>query len=283
MRAEKEYINKDFKFEVKIMNVKFDLFPEGKTKALTMSYDDGQIFDRRLISIFNKYGVKGTFHLNSGILDQDNFITKAEVAELYKGHEVSVHAKTHPFLDCIPVEAVIEEIVEDRKSLEDLVGYPIKGMSYPFGAFNEQLIKTLESLGIQYSRTVISHHDFYMPERFLAWNATCHHDDNLMELGQKFSDYKFMGKLKLMYVWGHSFEFERNNNWDLIENFCKLVSENSEIWFATNIEVMRYTKALKKLEFSAKGDIVYNPTAITVYISVDDKVVKVKAGETIKL
>ena len=265
------------------MNVKFDLFPEGKTKALTMSYDDGQIFDRRLISIFNKYGMKGTFHLNSGILDQENFITKAEVAELYKGHEVSVHAKTHPFLDCIPVEAVIEEIVEDRKSLEDLVGYPIKGMSYPFGAFNEQLIKTLESLGIQYSRTVISHHDFYMPERFLAWNATCHHDDNLMELGQKFSDYKFKGKLKLMYVWGHSFEFERNNNWDLIEKFCKLVSENSEIWFATNIEVMRYTKALKKLEFSAKGDIVYNPTAITVYISVDDKVVKVKAGETIKL
>ncbi|WP_459478966.1 polysaccharide deacetylase family protein [Clostridium saccharoperbutylacetonicum] len=262
------------------MNINFDLFPEGKTKALTMSYDDCQIFDRRLISIFNKYGVKGTFHLNSGMLDKENFITKAEVAELYKGHEVSVHAKTHPFLDCIPVEAIIEEIIEDRKCLESLVGYPIKGMSYPYGAFNGKLIKILDSIGMQYSRTVISHHDFYIPEDFLAWNSTCHHDDNLMELGQKFLDYEFKGKLKLMYVWGHSFEFERNNNWNLIEDFCKLVSKSDEIWFATNVDVMRYIKALKQLEFSAKGDIVYNPTAITVWISVDDKAVKIEGGET---
>jgi peptidoglycan-N-acetylglucosamine deacetylase len=265
------------------MNIKFDLFSEGKTKALTMSYDDGQVYDRRLIRIFNKYGIKGTFHLNSGILDNENFITKAEVRELYKGHEVSLHTKTHPFLDCIPVDAVIEEIVEDRKCLEDLAGYPIKGMSYPYGTFNGQLIKTLKSLGIQYSRTVISHHDFYIPENFLTWNATCHHDDDLIELGQKFLDYEFKGKLKLMYVWGHSFEFERNNNWNLIENFCKLVSTCNDIWFATNIEIMRYINALKKLEFSANGDIVYNPNAITVWISVNDKAIKVKAGETIRL
>ena len=86
-----------------------------------------------------------------------------------------------------------------------------------------------------------------------------------------------------MYVWGHSFEFERNNNWNLIENFCEYVSKNKEIWFATNIEIMRYIKALKKLELSAKRDIVYNPTATTVWISADDKVVKVKGGETIRL
>jgi hypothetical protein len=153
-----------------------------------------------------------------------------------------------------------------------------KTKALTYGAFNGKLIKTLESLGI-----VVSHHDFYIPENFLAWNATCHHDDNLMELGQKFSNYGFKGKLKLMYVWGHSFEFERNNNWNLIENFCELISKNKEIWFASNIEVMRYIKALRKLEFSARGDIVYNPTAITVWISVDDEAVEVKCGETIRL
>ena len=36
------------------------LFPEGKTKALTFSYDDGAHQDRRLIEIFNKYGLHGT-------------------------------------------------------------------------------------------------------------------------------------------------------------------------------------------------------------------------------
>lgn len=33
-------------------------FPGGKAKALTMSYDDGKIQDERLVSIFNKYGIK---------------------------------------------------------------------------------------------------------------------------------------------------------------------------------------------------------------------------------
>lgn len=42
------------------------LFPGGKAKALTMSYDDGKVQDRRLIDIFNKYGIKGTFNLNYG-------------------------------------------------------------------------------------------------------------------------------------------------------------------------------------------------------------------------
>jgi peptidoglycan/xylan/chitin deacetylase (PgdA/CDA1 family) len=265
------------------VNIRFDLFPQGKTKALTMSYDDGQVFDRRLVSIFNKYGIKGTFHLNSGTLGGEVFIKAQEVAELFKGHEVSAHTKTHPFLDCVPVETFVEEIIEDRKNLESIVGYPIKGMSYPFGVYNEKIMEMLPSLGIQYSRTVVSHHDFRIPDNFLAWPATCHHDDNLMELGQRFLDYKYDGKLKLMYVWGHSFEFERKNNWQLIEDFCKLVSGNEDIWYATNIEIMRYIKALRTLEFSAKGDIVYNPTAISVWIKADGRAVQVKSGETIRL
>ena len=66
----------------------YTCFPGGKHKVLTMSYDDGKLEDRRLISIFNKYGIKGTFHLNSG-LEMDTRIPTSEYQELYKGHEVS--------------------------------------------------------------------------------------------------------------------------------------------------------------------------------------------------
>ena len=45
-------------------------FPEGKAKALTMSYDDGKIQDERLVSIFNRYGIRGTFNLNYGMIDK---------------------------------------------------------------------------------------------------------------------------------------------------------------------------------------------------------------------
>ena len=43
-------------------------YPGGKHKALTFSYDDGQIFDIRLAEILRSHGLKGTFNLNSGTL-----------------------------------------------------------------------------------------------------------------------------------------------------------------------------------------------------------------------
>ena len=75
----------------------YTCFPEGKHKVLTMSYDDGKAADRRLVEIFNKNGIKGTFHLNSGIMEEDpERIPLNEVKELYKGHEISCHTYTHP-------------------------------------------------------------------------------------------------------------------------------------------------------------------------------------------
>ena len=42
------------------------LFPGGKKKVLTFSYDDGNDSDRRLVQIFTDHHMKGTFNLNSG-------------------------------------------------------------------------------------------------------------------------------------------------------------------------------------------------------------------------
>ena len=46
------------------------LFPGGKKKAFTLSYDDGITQDRRLIGILDRYRVKATFNLNSGLFGQ---------------------------------------------------------------------------------------------------------------------------------------------------------------------------------------------------------------------
>ena len=42
------------------------LLKDGKSKVLTLSYDDGPVQDIRLIQIFDRYGIKATFNLNSG-------------------------------------------------------------------------------------------------------------------------------------------------------------------------------------------------------------------------
>src|SRR5690554_3213433 len=106
-------------------------FPGGKHKVLTMSYDDGNIADRKLVKIFDRYGVKGTFHINSGLLGVGDRVGSDEIRTLYEGHEVSAHTVTHPTIARIPKEQLICEIMEDRKALERLTGFTVRGMSYP--------------------------------------------------------------------------------------------------------------------------------------------------------
>ena len=211
----------------------YTCFPQGKHKVLTMSYDDGKIFDRKLIEIFNKYGIKGTFHLNTGIMpvDEDR-IQLSEVKELYKGHEVSCHTSN-----------------------------------------------LLPACGIEYSRVVGSTDDFAFPDNFLEWKSTCHHGHNLMQNAERFADLHKTQYLYMMYVWGHSYEFDRDNSWDLIEGFCKFIGGRDDIWYATNIEIVDYMNAAKNLKYTAKGDKVYNPNAISVWIEVDGQHYEIKPGE----
>ena len=105
-----------------------------------------------------------------------------------------------------------------------------------------------------------------------------------MELGKKFIALDKKQYLYMMYVWGHSYEFDNDNNWDLMENFCEMVSGKENIWYATNIEIVDYMNALKALRFTADGSIVHNPSASPVWLSINnDKIVKVEGGETKKL
>jgi hypothetical protein len=262
------------------MEILFNLFPNGLKKALTMSYDDGQVFDIRLVELFDKHGIRGTFHLNSGRLDTQGFISSEEVKTKFKNHEISAHSTTHPFLDKIPAPFVVEEMVEDRKNLEQLVNYPVRGMSYPFGTYSEEVINTLKSVGIEYSRTVNSTNNFDVPLDFMKWDPTCHHNGDLDSLWERFVKDDFHRNMRLFYIWGHSFEFDRNDNWNVIEAFCEKAGGRDDIWYATNIEIVDYVNAVRSLKFSVDKKIIINKSAIDVCLTINDEAVCIKAGAT---
>lgn len=269
------------------MNTIYHCFPGGAFKVLTMSYDDGKEADRRLISIFNKHRIKGTFHLNGGLIGADRTgqrILAEEIPTLYQGHEISCHTVTHPTIARCPLPLVAQQILEDRRILEKLAGYPVRGLSYPNGSYNQEIVDMLPGLGIEYSRVVGNTDSFAIPEDFLRWKSTCHHNHNLLELGQKFLELNKKQYLYMMYVWGHSYEFDNNNNWELIEEFCAMMGGQENIWYATNIQIVDYMNVLKGLKFTCEGDTVYNPSASPVWLSINnDQIVKVEGGETKKL
>ncbi len=273
------------------MRTIYKCFPNGKFKVLTMSYDDGREPDKKLISLFNRYGIKGTFHLNSGLLkdapstQNDIYglrIPKEEISDLYKGHEISCHTATHPTISRLPIAHVAKQILEDREKLESIVGYTVRGLSYPNGSYSNEIKAILPSLGIEYGRVVETTGTFDIPEDFLEWKGTCRHcDPNLLKYADDFLVLNKKQYLYMFYVWGHSYEFPRDNNWDIIEKFCEKLGNREDIWYATNIEIVDYLKASDNLQFSMSGEFVFNPNFKSVWISVNGIVYEVLGGKQV--
>jgi peptidoglycan/xylan/chitin deacetylase (PgdA/CDA1 family) len=261
----------------------YTCFPNGKFKALTMSYDDGNQTDRRIVGIFNRHGIKGAFHLNGGLLDRPGRIPREEIASLYAGHEVAAHTFTHPTISRCPLPMVAQEIIEDRKVLESLTGRPVRGLSYPNGSHSPEIRVMLPAMGIAYARVTGSSGDFQLPVDWHQWMATCHHNNRLMEHARVFAELSKWQYLSLMLVWGHGFEFDRDDNWDLIEEFCAFIGHRDDIWYATMIEITDYMEAAKRLQYAANGNFVFNPSALEVWIRTGEDIVALPPGELVML
>ncbi len=262
--------------------IRFDRFHGGKRRMLTMSYDDGRTQDRRLVDIFNRYGIRGAFHVNSGKFGAEGYVTAAEVATLYKGHEVSVHTVHHPRLTEIQPFQAISEVLDDKRNLEALCGYPVRGMSFPFGVTSDAVEALLEPCGMRYARTVVSTNGYKIPDNFLRWDPTCHHKDALGR-AEAFAACDNPWRMQLFYIWGHSYEFDNDNNWELIETLCRTVSGLEDVWYATNIEIYDYITALKRLILSADEKIIVNPSARPVWVSADGETVEIPGGGRVDL
>lgn len=258
-------------------------FPEGKFKVLTLSYDDGRNADRRLLEIMNGHGIKGTFHLNSGLFGANDRIPQEDIASLYEGHEISAHTVNHPTIARCPKEQIVHEIMEDRKGLESIAGYTVRGLSYPNGSYNKLIKEMLPYMGIEYSRVTHSTGGFSIPDDWYEWRPTCHHKQNLLGVADSFLSLQKIQYLYMMYVWGHSYEFDNDNNWDVIEAFCERAGRQTDIWYATNIEIVDYFKAFQQLQFSASRSFVYNPSARPVWISANGKIVEIGGGSQARL
>ena len=271
----------------------FMRFPGGVQRALTLSYDDGVEQDARLIGIMRKHGLKGTFNLNSGEYAPEGTVypagqihrrmTKRQATELYadSGMEIAVHGLTHPWLEKLSGVECVQEIIKDRENLEEQFGRIVRGMAYPYGTYNDTVVRILQDCGIAYARTVYSTGGFDIPGDWLRMPATCHHNDpRLKELAERFLAPFWHPQPQLFYLWGHSYEFEENNNWNVIEEFAELLGGRTEIWYATNLEVHDYVEAYRSLVFSANGRRLYNPTALELFYEGYGQSGSIKPGET---
>ena len=283
------------------MKAVFMRFPDGKPKAVTFSYDDGVLQDERLCALFDKYGMKGTFNFNIAP-DRPLRYTKEQVHSIFlsKGHEIAVHGAHHRANGNLrPIEG-IRDVLDCRLGLEEVCERIIRGMAYPdtgitciSNAGSYAAIKQyLTELDIAYARTLGGDNAaFSIPADFHAWMPTAHHNNpEIMEYIDRFLKLDFSEKTyharrmsRLFYIWGHSYEFDNDNNWEHMEEICKTLAGKEDIWYATNIEICEYVEAYRRLLYSADGLMVYNPTVHKIWLDIRGHIYSVAPGETVKL
>ena len=222
-------------------------------KGLTFSYDDGVTQDIRLVELFNKYGMKATFNINSELLGTNNQLIREDVTvshnkvmpqdvkHIYAGHEVAGHSLTHPSLRKLTDEEVIRQVEQDRLNLCELCGYEVVGFAYPGGGYDSRVSELIRcNTGIRYCRTIKSSYSFDIQQNLYEFKPTVYHHtewDEMFALGEKFLDLK-AEKPSIFYVWGHAYEFDIHNTWDRFEEFLKMMAGKSDITYATNSELL---------------------------------------------
>lgn len=264
---------------------KYFRFPNFLNKCLTFSYDDGVLTDPKLAQIFQEKGLKATFNLNSGKLSDNHSefrLSPKEAVQLYSNDlfEVAVHGYAHKDLPKFSDQEVIEDIAEDKKILEAMFNRKIEGMAYSYGTYDDRVVALIEGCGIKYARTVEDTFGFDLPKDWLRLKPTCHHDyEKLFELAEQFLAEQ--EKPQLFYIWGHSYEFKDNNNWERIEDFATKMANRKDIWYATNMEIYDYCKAYEHL--SEVDGKIYNPTSTDLYLNYKGKNLLVGAGKVISV
>ncbi len=225
----------------------------GKNKAITFSFDDGVKQDVRAIEIMEKYGLKGTFNLNSAYLGRtfvrSETVTRYmlpvdKIKNIYKNQEVAVHTMAHLNLTELDDASLIYQVETDARLLGELVGYPVTAMAYPCGGVNnDERVANLirNNTSIRFARTITSTHNFDMQDDLLRFNPTVHYCEikELFELAEKFINLK-TDKPQVYYIWGHTYELDEDCSdltWEQFEEFCRLISNKDDIFYGTNSQV----------------------------------------------
>lgn len=152
---------KKFNYHVLTME-EYGQIKSGKMKSqgreVLITFDDGHYsFQKDAVPLLQKYEFPAVMFLISDSVKQgrskgyEDSLNLDEILKLAKipGIDFQGHTKTHWHLrEMTPAELHVE-LVESKKDLEAMLGTPVDYLAYPFGEFNEAVMKATEEAGYQ--------------------------------------------------------------------------------------------------------------------------------------
>lgn len=240
------------------------LYPGGKPKAFQITYDDGVLQDVPFVQLLNRYGIKGTFHLNSQLM-QEKFAwihpNGMEVRRLdpvaaqgvYDGHEIASHTLTHPDLQGLPREELLRQMGRDRENLQNMFGREVLGFAVPFHYFDEEIAQCAREVGFAYARTSECTLSYVPCGQSYAWKTGVYH---VMPEFLPYVEGFFAAEeeLAVCQIVGHSYDLDAENMWQTMESIFRRVAAREDIWCCTQLELIRYLQAMDAFDGTNASD-----------------------------
>ena len=239
------------------------LYPNGKRKAFNITYDDGILQDIRFVELLNKYGIKGTFNLNSKLMEEEfewihpcgmtiKRLSKDVAVKLYEGHEIASHTLSHPNFANLTEEQIIYELSEDKKRLEEWFDCEVVGFGVPFDYYDEMAAECVKRCGFKYARNSELSYSYSPWEDYYRWRAGTYH---VMPGFAAFVEgfFETEDEMAFCQIVGHSYDLDTENMWDIMENIVKRVSGDENILSMTHAEVVDYLQAMQIAELTEEG------------------------------
>lgn len=265
-------------------------YPFGKRKAFNVTYDDGVLQDSRLVNLMDRYGIRGTFNLNSELSKtefawvHESGMTVKRLSEnaltgLYTGHEIASHTLTHPYMHNLPEEEILRQMKQDKDNLEKLFGREVKGFAVPFDYYSDTIARCARASGFTYAR--MSEFSLsYCPwqDRYYWKCGVFHLQPELTGFVSAFLQTE--EELALCQIVGHSYDLDAADLWETAEDIFRRVASREDIWLATNIEIVEYLLLMNKLEITQGWAV--NHSSGDLWIQDNGRVILLHPGESYK-
>lgn len=263
------------------------LYPGGKAKAFNISYDDGVLQDVRFVELLNRYGLKGTFNLNSALMkEQFQWVHECGmrverlpvhiVRELYHGHEIASHTAHHPYMHDLTHAQILNEMWSDRYYLEKWVGMEVCGFAVPFTYYSPLIAQCARNVGFEYTRISEETNSYVPSEDYYWWRGSKFHWDEDLE---NFVDgfLQTDQELAMCQIVGHSYDLDVMDMWERMERIFSKVSGDNDVLPMTHLELVRYLRAMKLAEITDRA--IVNGSGEILWFAVDGQTILIHPEE----
>jgi len=241
---------------------------------ITTSWDDGYKSDLRLTKLLNQYGLRGTFYIPK--ICELRSLTDQEVVDISKTQEIGAHDFNHDHLTQLNPDQIRKQVSGAKNYLDNLLTKPVKMYSYPRGEYNQQVKEIVKENGFLGARTV-KEFSFQQPDDFFEMGTTIHiypfpfrkrdaHHYHLTRFLFQPIQRKFFRILKtglpwnsfinwpnlaknmfdcakkkdgIFHLWGHSWELDKYDMWDDLEELFKYITQHQNIVYLTNSQILK--------------------------------------------